>query len=111
MIKEREELERVKAQVGVGVKGRRLDNEALVQSIVTPARALFRTQERVVFEIQIPHAVNLFEAANGRKPNSHDEFMQQIVEANNLKLPELPAGQRYVYDPTAGELMVERPAE
>jgi hypothetical protein len=26
-------------------------------------------------------------------------------------LPELPAGQRYVYDPQTGELMVEKPAE
>jgi hypothetical protein len=101
---------RVKAEVGVGVKGRRLDDPNLVQTIVTPARALFRTQERVVFEITLPHALQLYEATNGRKPKTHEEFMEQIVKANQIKLPELPAGERYVYDPKAGELMVERPA-
>lgn len=107
----RDQTERMKAQVGVGVKGRRLENKDLVQTIVTPARALFRTQERLVFEVQIPHALQLFDATNGRKPNSQDEFFQQIIKANNIKLPELPAGQKYIYDPQAGELMVERPAQ
>ena len=107
----REQTERVKAQVGVGVKGRSLENKELVQAIVTPARSLFATRERLMFEVQIPKAMDLFAATNGRKPNSQEEFWQQIIEANNLKLPELPEGQRYIYDPQAGELMVERPAK
>lgn len=103
------ETVRVPAEVGVGVKGRKLDDPHLVQMIVTPARALFRTRERVVFEVQIPHAMQLYEATNGRKPRSHDEFMQEIIGFNQIQLPELPPGQRYVYDPESGELMVERP--
>ncbi|MCU0963169.1 MAG: hypothetical protein MUF48_24005 [Pirellulaceae bacterium] len=100
---------RVPAAVGVGIRGRKLDDPKLVQMIVTPARALFRTRERVVFEVQIPHALQLYEATNGTKPKSHDEFMQQIVQFNQIQLPELPPGQRYVYDPETGELMVEKP--
>ncbi len=107
----REETERVKAQVGVGVKGRSLENKELVQAIVTPARSLFATRERLVFEVEIPKNMSLFEASNGRKPNSQEEFWQQIIVAYNVKLPELPEGQRYIYDPQAGELMVERPAK
>lgn len=103
------ETVRVPAAVGVGVKGRLLDDPKLVQMIVTPARALFRTRERVVFEIQIPHALQLYEATNGRKPKSHEEFMQEIIQFNQIPLPELPPGQRYVYDPEQGELMVEKP--
>jgi len=104
------DTQRVPAQVGVGVKGRRLDDPRLVQMIVTPARALFRTRERMVFEVQIPHALQLYEATHGRKPPTHDEFMRQIIQFNQIRLPELPPGQRYVYDPQTGELMVEQPA-
>ena len=77
--------------------------------IVQPARTLFAFKQRAVFEIQIPTAVKLFAATEGRKPNSHDEYMSKIIKANQIKLPELPAGQTYVYDPEQGELMVQKP--
>lgn len=104
--------ERVEAEVGVGAKGRSLDNEdgVFTRGIVEPARSLFATRERMVFEVQIPKAMQLFHASEGRAPQSHEEFMQKIVQANNLQLPQLPPGQRYVYDPEQTELMVERPA-
>jgi hypothetical protein len=54
--------------------------------------------------------MQLYEATNGKKPTTHEEFMEQIIRANQIVLPELPAGQRYVYDPETGELMVEKPA-
>lgn len=77
--------------------------------ITTPVRVYFRVQERLIFEVQIPHAMQLFEAENGYKPRSHEEFMEKIIKANNLELPDLPPGHRYVYDPQQGELMVEHP--
>ncbi len=77
--------------------------------ITTPVRAYFRVQERLIFEVQIPHAMQRFEAENGHKPRSHEEFMEKIIKANNLELPELPPDHRYVYDPEQGELMVEHP--
>ena len=100
-------MERVKAEKGVGVKGRSLDQHAGV--LVTPAKAYFSVRERAVFDIQIPEAIKLFKATNGNGPKSHEEFMAQIVDANQIRLPELPAGQRYVYDPEKEELQVERP--
>jgi hypothetical protein len=101
------DMERVKAEKGVGIKGRSLDQyEGL---IVTPAKTLFTVRERVVFEIQIPEALKLYKASNGKGPKSHEDFMTQIIEANQIQLPELPPGQRYVYDPEKEELMVERP--
>jgi hypothetical protein len=103
--------ERVEAKVGVGQKGRRLENPELVQTIVTPAVSLFRVQERMIFEASVPKAMQLFEAEHGRKPNSHEEYMAEIIQKNAIKLPELPPGQRYVYDPQAGQLLVERPAQ
>jgi hypothetical protein len=102
-------MERVVAEVGVGEKGRRLDQDHVVDAIAAPAKALFNTKERVVFEIQIPQAMQLFKATEGRMPKSHQEFMDKIITFNNIPLPELPAGHIYVYDPAAEELMVERP--
>ena len=40
---------------------------------------------------------------------SREEFMREIIKNGGIKLPELPRGQRYVYDPKRGELMVEKP--
>jgi hypothetical protein len=36
--------------------------------------------------------------------------MKEIIEANSIKLPKLPPGEKYIYDPAKGELQVERPA-
>ena len=77
--------------------------------IVQPARSLFAFEQRAVFNIQIPKAVQLFEATEGRKPRSHDEYMNKIIKANLIKLPTLPNGQKYIYDPNRGELMVQKP--
>ncbi len=94
------------AKVGVGAKGR-YEGEGFV---VTPVKSLFATRERLVFEVQIPEAVKLFKAMEDRAPNSHEEFMEKIVKANNIVLPVLPEGDQYRYDPASGELMVVSPA-
>jgi hypothetical protein len=99
--------EDVKAGVGVGAQGRSLDGHAGL--IVTPAKSLFAAKEKIVFEVAIPHALNLYNAAEGNYPRSHDEFMERVVRANNIVLPKLPEGNSYVYDPETHELMVRRP--
>jgi len=97
----------VPAQAGVGIKGRSLDPHEGI--IVTPAKTLFTARERIVFEIAIPQSLNLYKASNGQAPATHDEFMQKIVLEQNIQLPQLPAGHRYVYDPQTEQLLVERP--
>lgn len=99
--------ERVKAQRGVGQKGRSLDEHEGI--IVTPVKALFAAKERVVFEIQIPQAMALFNALEDRFPESHDEFMEKIIAANQIPLPQLPPNHKYIYVVDTHELMVERP--
>jgi hypothetical protein len=76
-----------------------------------PARSLFAARERLVFQVALPQALNLYQAEHGRFPRSHEEFMRDVIEFNRINLPELPPGQKYVYDPQSGELMVERPAK
>ena len=85
------------------------DERGIGAMMVQPARTLFAFKQRAVFEIQIPSAFKLFVATEGRKPKSHDEYMTKIIKANRIQLPELPAGQTYIYDPQLGELMVQKP--
>jgi hypothetical protein len=92
---------REKAAVGVGEKGR--DYPAYLY----PAASYWAIRERLAFEVQIPKAMQLFKATEGRAPKDHEEFMQRIIKENMIKLPDLPEGDRYVYDPKREELMVE----
>jgi hypothetical protein len=101
------ETERVKAEKGVGIKGRSLDQYE--GALVTPAKAFFSAKERIVFDIQVPEALKLYKASEGEAPKSDAEFMEKIIRANQIKLPQLPPGHKYVYDPATEQLMVERP--
>jgi hypothetical protein len=96
----------VKAEAGVGRKGRGY-GEGLV---ATPAAAYWAAKERIAFEIQIPHALQLYKATNGQGPKTHQEFMDKIIKTEQIKLPELPEGSQYQYFPDREELMVVRPA-
>jgi hypothetical protein len=97
-----------KAETGVGIAGRSLQQEqGIGKMIAQPAATLFTVREKVVFEIQLPQAVALFQASEGRLPNSHEEYFEKIIDANRINLPKLPAGQAYRYRPDLGELWVE----
>ena len=91
-----------KAAVGVGKKGH------YGQGVVaTPLGSYFAAREKIAFMIQIPEAMKLFKALEGRAPKDHDEYMEKIIKANRIELPELPDGDRYWYDPETEELMVQ----
>jgi len=92
-----------------GVTGKGGYEEGILAPLTTPLNTYWTAKEMAVYEIAIPRAMQLFEFEKERKPNSHEEFMREIIKKNNFKLPELPVGVRYVYDPKRGELMVERP--
>jgi hypothetical protein len=96
---------REKADVGAGEKGSGYGGGI----ITTPVSVYWRAQERITYQIQIPQAMQLFKANNGRAPESHEEFMEKIIGEQNIDLPELPVGHKYVYDPKEEELMVEHP--
>lgn len=79
--------------------------------IVTPIAVYFSARERIPFEIELPKAMQLYKAMEGRAPATHEEFMEKVIKANMIKLPELPEGHHYKYDPKTEQLMVEKPAE
>jgi len=99
-------VDRKKAEVGVGRKGQGYGGGIITE----PVRQRFRIEEHIVFNIQIPHELQLYKAAHDNKgPRSSQEFFKEIIDAARLKLPDLNPGERYVYDPKTEELMVEFP--
>jgi len=95
-----------KAESGAGKKGHYGKG-----FVTTPVSTIFRAQERLAFEVQIPHAVDLFKATENRPLKSHEEFMDRIIKENQIRLPELPEGQRYLFDTKTEQLMIEKPVE
>lgn len=94
-----------KAGVGVGIRGDSLrSEEGIGKMIASPAVTYFNIREKAVFEIQIPHALNLFKALEGRVPKTHEEFIEKIVKANSISLPELKPGMKYRYRPELGDI-------
>jgi hypothetical protein len=90
----------------VGTKGKGYGGDPISEPI--------RQRFRVEYDLQlmnIKYALKLYEASHGNAPASHEEFMQNIVNSPEygVKLPELPTGQSYVFDPKSQQLYVRRP--
>jgi hypothetical protein len=102
-------LERVKAGKGVGEKGRSLDQYEGIY--VTPAKALFAAKERAFFEIEFPANYRPWRVGVDKAPQNFDELKSQFLDPLGLsaKLPKLPDGHKYIWDPATEELQVERP--
>ncbi len=95
---------REKAAVGAGEKGRGYGGDMVTMPLAT----IWTVKEKLLYE-QIDDGMKLYKASEGHAPKTHEEFMDKIIKARNLKLPDLPAGHRYVYDPSVEKLMIERP--
>jgi hypothetical protein len=91
------------AKVGSGKKLSRLSHSLIAAEFAT----LYAVRERMVFEAQIPKAMQIFKATEGRAPKSHEEFMEKIIKDGQINLPELSDGERYRYDPKTEELWVD----
>ncbi len=92
---------RVKAEPGVGAASRDGGGGYLGQTFA----AYFGAKEKIAFD-QMNYALKNFRALEGHFPKSHAEFMEKIIKENQIKLPELPAGNVYQYDPKDGMLYV-----
>ncbi len=97
---------REKAHVGMGEKGRGYGGGMITESV----HVLFTAREKIVLD-QMQHALDLYKVEHdGKPPKTKEEFMDKIIKENNLRLPTLPQGESYVYDPNTGDLLVQRPA-
>lgn len=101
-------LEREKAVVGVRPKGQGYGGGLITE----PISVYFKAPQMIAFQIQIPHAMNLYRAQHGHFPKTHEEFMEKIIKENGIQLPSLPPGARYVYDPQkAAQMQQYDPAD
>ena len=56
--------------------------------------------------LNIQHAMDLYKAANDKLPANYAEFKKEIIEANNIALPQLPRYQEYGYDEKEHKLVI-----
>lgn len=62
--------------------------------------------------LMIKHNLNIYDAAKGHFPRSHEEFMEDFLPnyyPAALPLPELEKGDEYLYDPEDHLLKIYRP--
>ena len=112
--KPEQKMETVKAEVGVTGKTDFARNGAndIMSPITVPVAEYFNMKERAEFDMKIPKTMSIYKAMHDDKgPQSHEEFMKEIVEEGKVNLPKLPAGHTYVYDPETETLNVLRPAK
>jgi hypothetical protein len=72
--------------------------------------AHFRSANKIVLR-QIENNEKIFEGNHGRKPESHEEYMKEIIEEGGIELPELEEGYEYWYDVSDHELKQRRPVD
>jgi len=61
-----------------------------------------------ISKMHVEHALDLFNATEGRYPKDYEEFMTRIIKANSIKLPVLPGQWKYAYDVENHKLEVVR---
>ena len=76
---------------------------------------VYRTEVGNIAKMAVQHSMDIYEAMNGEKPKTYEEFMENIIKkgkADGIQLPMLPYYQEYGYDPDKKELVViEYPAK
>jgi len=85
--------------------------EANVTDPVTGPLEILKKVRIQLPSLQIEHALNLYNATEGNYPKTHEEFMTQIIQANRLALPQLPADLQYQYDVANHQLLIVRAAD
>ena len=73
---------------------------------ITAPLAAYGPMVEQISKTHIQHALQLYQATNGRYPKDYDEFMTEIIKANNIQLPQLPKSKKYEYDVENHKLVV-----
>ena len=56
--------------------------------------------------LHIQHALDLYQAEHDSLPATYEDFMKDIIKANNIGLPVLPYYQEYGYDEMEHKLLI-----
>lgn len=82
------------------------DSKVRVSDPITAPVQAYGPMLEQISKTAIAQALNLFNATEGRYPNTHEEFMTRIIQENNIRLPVLPGGKQYQYDVANHQLVV-----
>jgi hypothetical protein len=85
-----------------------VSNKVEITNPITGALEAYQPMKRQIAALGIEHAVNLFQASEGRYPKDFEEFKARIIEENKIRLPALPQGLSYQYDVENHKLVVVR---
>jgi len=85
------------------------DGKIHAQDPITINADAYRTSVGNISKMSVQHSIDLYEAGNGEKPKTYQEFMDVIIkkgQPDGLWLPMLPYYQEYGYDADKKELVV-----
>src|SRR5689334_9139792 len=91
------------------------DTEIQVADPLTQSADAYRTTVAKIAKMKVQMDMDQYEALNGAKPKTYQEFMEVIIKKgkpDGIQLPMLPYYQEYAYDSDKKELVVvEYPAK
>jgi hypothetical protein len=108
-----QEVRNLKPELAQG--GQVTDGKIHATDYITLQADAYRTSVANIAKMKVKYDMDIYEALNGSKPKSYEEFMEVIIKkgkADGIQLPMLPYYQEYGYDPDKKELVViEYPAK
>jgi hypothetical protein len=108
-----QEVRNLKPELSQG--GQVTDGKIHSTDYLTIQADAYRTSVANIAKMKVKMDMDQYEAINGEKPKTYEEFMDVIIKKgkpDGIQLPMLPYYQEYGYDPEAKELVViEYPAK
>jgi hypothetical protein len=105
--KKTQEVRNLKPELAKG--GQVSDGKLHESDYLTVTTDAYRTSVGNIAIMSVKMRIDQYEALNGEKPKTYEEFMENIIgkgKPDGLQLPMLPYYQEYGYDPDAKELVV-----
>jgi hypothetical protein len=108
-----QEIRNLKTELAKG--GQTTDGKVHASDYITLQGDVYRTEVAKIAQMKVKMELDTYEALNGEKPKTYEEFMDVIIKKgkpDGIMLPMLPYYQEYGYDPDKKELVViEYPAK
>ncbi|MEJ7816983.1 MAG: hypothetical protein WKF53_17570 [Rubrobacter sp.] len=89
--------------------GQTTDGKIHATDYITLQADAYRTTVANLAKMKVKMDMDQYEALNGEKPKTYEEFMEHIIKKDKpdgIQLPMLPYYQEYGYDPETKELVV-----
>ncbi|MDE2508946.1 MAG: hypothetical protein KGM43_17205 [Planctomycetota bacterium] len=102
-----QEVRNLKPELDKG--GQVTDGKIHATDYITIQADAYRTSVAKIAKLKVQMDLDQYEALNGEKPKTYEEFMEKIIkkgQPDGIRLPMLPYYQEYGYDPDKKELVV-----